>query len=170
MPQPVQVPLRNRWPWVALGVVVVIAIAANGYMTASSETQAPPVPRPATPGALQPAGQQQPTPTGFAYQVIGKQGPKSGFGPDTMITYISSAQMDRTRITDVDLPWSTTVDLGGAPFVPPLVSARAGDGVTSITCRVLEDDNVLADNTSVGRFAVVNCPATEASIRSGSRL
>lgn len=56
------------------------------------------------------------------------------------------------RITDADaqMPWSRTIEVTGNDWVTMAVHAPASDGLSSVTCRVLVDGNVVDEKTSDG--------------------
>lgn len=149
---------RRRWPWIAGGILLVVIVAASlggGGDTTEAPAAAPVADQPAAPAA--PAEAATP---GITYEVTGEQGSSSGLGPGTSVTYTSGENMQLSQNTSVDLPWTETVDLGDNPFQMATLTAQAGDGVTSITCRITEGGEVVAENTSSGQFAVVTCNAS----------
>ncbi|MFP5072548.1 MmpS family transport accessory protein [Pseudonocardia nantongensis] len=184
IPAPPEPPRKKggKWKWVVgvLAVLVVIGMVNGGGESPEDATAATPVaeeavapapvapPAPVVPAAPAPAPvapapveePAEPASTGITYEVTGKQGSGTGYGPGTSVTYTSGENMQLSQNTDTELPWTETVDLGDNMFRMATLTAQAGDGVTSITCRITENGEVLAENTSTGQFAVVSCNAS----------
>ncbi|SFN26727.1 membrane protein [Pseudonocardia ammonioxydans] len=187
-PAPPEPPRKKggKWKWVVgvLAVLVVIGMVngAGGDDPTDTATAAAPIaedvvaPEPVAPPAAAPApvapapapapapveapAPAEPASTGITYEVTGKKGgTATGFGPGSSVTYTSGDSMQISQDTDADLPWSKTVELSDGPFQIATLTAQAGDGYNSISCRITRDGEVLAENTSTGQFAVVTCNA-----------
>jgi LytS/YehU family sensor histidine kinase len=67
------------------------------------------------------------------------------------------------QATDAALPFKVDVKLADASiFSTSIYSlvAQAGDGATTITCKVLHNGKEISSNTSTGAYAVVTCSGT----------
>lgn len=151
---------RKTWPWVLGGIgviaaiIVVIAVSSGGGGGRTGADPALPD-APDAPGEAGEAGEAAPTVPATTYEV---EGESDGDG-SAMITYTADENLSTSQETDVTLPWTTTVDLGrqGTVFGGASLTAQGDASVTSITCRVMRDGEVVAENTSSGRYAVVGC-------------
>jgi len=133
---------KRRWPWIVGGIVaffVIIGIAAGGGDNSGPTGNG----GPGAPAAE--AGE-------VVYEVTGQ-----GTGEAMSITYVTNAQFNQAQENGASLPWSKTVDLGNGLFNLASVVAQAGDGTTSITCKITKDGEVLVENTSTGQYALVTC-------------
>lgn len=149
---------KRRWPWIVGGVVLLIIVVqmANGGDGAQTETAAPVAGGESAPA--QNSDQTIGSEGRITYEVTGKTGgASSGADIGTSVTYAADENFNIAQENGVDLPWTKTVDMGDSLFSMTSLSAQAGDGVTSITCRILKGDEVISENTSTGQFAVVTC-------------
>lgn len=161
-PPPAPPKKRRKWPFILGGIValiVIIAVASSRGGGGATDTAAP------GSGAQQPApagqAEQPAAPQGITYEVTGETGgSKSGANIKTSVTYTSSKNFNQSQENGVTLPWTKTVDLGNGFFSGASLVAQAGDGVTSITCRIKDGNEVISENTSTGQFAVVTCSGT----------
>lgn len=177
-PQP-QPPKRKSWParswraardpWILLGVVlvlggcVVFVLAANNGQQAAPETLATatparpalpspqPPPPPPPPAPLRPL--PPPAPATIVYEVAGDA------SSTTYITYAVDEKANLAQVRGEALPWSVDVDFPHGVFGPTLslVAQSASSGSEEITCRILWDDEVVAESSARGPYAVVTC-------------
>jgi len=144
---------RKKWPFVLGGVILLIVIIAvfgnNGGGDTNSATNSGQAPAGAA-GAEQPAAAE-----GITYEVTGVSG--GGSGIESSVTYTSDDKFNQSQENGIQLPWTKNVDLGDGFFSGASLIAQAGDGVESITCRILDGGEVISENTSSGQFAVVTC-------------
>lgn len=145
---------RRRWPWViviaALIVIAVVitvtAVSGIGDDSTSADSGAPGAP------VAPEAPAEQATGNGTVYEVIGE-----GDGT-AMVTYSADENVNLVQEDGVALPWTKTVELGDGSIAGVASLTAQGDrSITSITCRVIRNDEVLSENTSTGQYAVVNC-------------
>lgn len=146
---------RKKWPFVLGGVILLIVIIAvsssNGDGDTNSVTNSGQAPAGAA-GAAQPAAAED-----ITYEVTGVSGGGSGTGIKSSVTYTSDDKFNQSQENGIQLPWTKNVDLGNGFFSGASLIAQAGDGVESITCRILDGGEVISENTSSGQFAVVTC-------------
>ncbi|MDQ3150678.1 MAG: MmpS family protein [Actinomycetota bacterium] len=157
---------RRRWPWVIViaaliviaAAITVTAVSGIGGDSTSADPVAPAAPgapvAPAAPGApvAPEAPAEQATGNGTVYEVIGE-----GDGT-AMVTYSADENVNLVQEDGVALPWTKTVELGDGSIAGVASLTAQGDrSITSITCRVIRNDEVLSENTSTGQYAVVNC-------------
>lgn len=162
-PAPVQ-KKRKKWPWILGAIILVIIIAAvaggggdENENTATAPSSAPagaPAPAPAEnddTSTIPPLTAAPQTGEGktIIYEVISDSGSLNNV---TWFDENSAMQQD----TNVPAPWTLTVN-NRSSFVTAGVTAQT-DG-TSVTCRVIVDGEVEAEETATGQFAVVNCTA-----------
>lgn len=179
-PQPQQPAKRKSWaargwrvardPWILLGVVlflggcVVFVLAATNGQQAAPETltttparpapSALPSPRPLPPP--QPAPLRPPPPPAPATIVYEVSGDASN---TTHITYAVDEKGNLAQLRGESLPWSAEVHFPHGVFGPTLslVAQSASGGSEAITCRILWDDEVVAESSARGPYAVVTC-------------
>lgn len=140
---------RTKWPWVLGGigavaaVIVVIAVSTGGGEGSISDD-------PDAPGAPHDGA---PTSTITTYEVDGE-----GDGGAT-VSYTADENLSVGQESGVALPWTKTVDLGeqGTVFGGASLTAQGDASLTSITCRIMRDGEVVAENTNTGQYAVVSC-------------
>ncbi|MFF2084752.1 MmpS family transport accessory protein [Nocardia sp. NPDC058176] len=78
-----------------------------------------------------------------------------GTGQASSITY-SGSNLDIAQDTDVTLPWTKDVTVEG--FIKSVtLTVSAGSEGGQITCRILADDKVIAEQTASGPFASATC-------------
>ncbi len=149
---------RKKWPFVlggAILLIVIIAIFSNNESddtnSATNSGQAPA----GAAGAAQPAAAE-----GITYEVTGVSSGDGGTGIESSVTYTSDDKFNQSQENGIQLPWTKNVDLGNGFFSGASLIAQAGDGVESITCRILDGGEVISENTSSGQFAVVTCSGT----------
>ncbi len=146
---------RKRWPWVlgvlALIAVIAVIIAVSSGGGGGSTSGAPDAP--GAPGAPGEPGDGAPVTTATTYEVEGE-----GDG-GALVTYTADETLSVSQEDDVELPWTKTVDLGGegTRFGGASLTAQGDASVTSITCRVIRDGEVVAEDTSTGLYAVASC-------------
>ena len=134
---------KRRWPWIVGGIVaffVIIGIAAGAGGNTGPTGNGGPAGAPAASGGE------------VVYEVTSQ-----GRGTATSITYVTNAQFNQAQENGATLPWTKTVDLGNGLFSMASVVAQAGDGVSSITCKITKNGEVLVENTSTGQYALVTC-------------
>ncbi|MGW5219926.1 MmpS family transport accessory protein [Nocardia sp. NPDC004085] len=73
------------------------------------------------------------------------------------ISYSSSGDSGNIeQANQQPLPWTKDVTVTG--FIKTVsVTAQAGEGATTITCKIREGDKTIAEQTSTGPYAVVTC-------------
>lgn len=149
---------RKKWPFVLGGVILLIVLiviiavsSSNGDGDTNSVTNSGQAPAGAA-GAAQPAAAED-----ITYEVTGVSGGGSGTGIKSSVTYTSDDKFNQSQENGIQLPWTKNVDLGNGFFSGASLIAQAGDGVESITCRILDGGEVISENTSSGQFAVVTC-------------
>lgn len=161
---------RRKWPWIILAVVVVfiiIAVATQGGEDSTSTTAAS--------TSSQPEGQAEGQAPPAAEDVeegsttIPPLVPAAPSGEGKQITYeviSDSATLNNVTWFDensalqqessVAAPWS--LQLSNASTVSIIGVTAQTDG-QSVTCRVIVDGEVEAEETATGQYAVVNCTA-----------
>lgn len=160
-----------RDPWILLGVVlvlggsVVFVLTANNGQQAAPEaltTTAParpalPSPRPLPPPPRAPLPPPPPpappAPATVVYEVAGDA------RNTTYITYAVDQKGNLAQLRGESLPWSAEVDFPHGVFGPTLslVAQSASGGSEEISCRILWDDQVVAESRARGPYAVVTC-------------
>ncbi len=176
-PQP-QPPKRKSWsargwrlardPWILLGMVlflggcVVFVLAATNGQQDAPETLTTTTPaRPALPSPLPPPPPAPaplrplapPAPATIVYEVSGDA------SNTTYITYAVDEKGNLAQLRGESLPWSEEVHFPRGVFGPTLslVAQSASGGSEEITCRILWDDQVVAESSARGPYAVVTC-------------
>jgi hypothetical protein len=138
-PPPYQPPPPRRrrrvWPWVLLGVVVLffggcVAIANN----VGNEIK------------------EQSRPVMVTYEIT-----SIGVVTAGNITYTKDVNLGMEQVGDAKLPWKKDVQFGEGFFKPLSISAQAGNGTGTITCRILVDGVEVAKSTSQGQFVIASC-------------
>lgn len=158
-----------RDPWILLGVVLFLAgcavflLAINSEQQDAPETlattpaqpapspQPPPPPPPPPPAPLRPLA--PPAAATVVYEVAGDA------MNTTYITYAVDEKANLAQSRGEALPWSKEVHFPHGVFGPTLslVAQSASSGSEEITCRILRNDEVVAENRSRGPYAVVTC-------------
>ncbi|MEU1550936.1 MmpS family transport accessory protein [Nocardia sp. NPDC005745] len=73
------------------------------------------------------------------------------------ITYTTGdASGNISQANDQALPWSMDTTVTGYVKVVSL-SAQAGEGGTTISCKITEGDTVISEQTSTGPYAIASC-------------
>lgn len=158
-----------RDPWILLGVVlvlggcVVFVLAANNGQQAAPKTlttttparPALPSPRPLPPPPPPPPAPLRPlpppAPATIVYEVTGDA------SSATYITWAVDEKANLAQVRGESLPWSEEVEFPHGVFGPTLslVAQSASGGSEEITCRILWDDEVVAESTAqIGRAHV----------------
>jgi hypothetical protein len=161
-----------KWPFALAGgliLLLVIITAANRPDVDPAAAQRTPVAvapattpaaaDPAAPAVAAPPAPAAPAapavdPSSVTYEVTGDGVAKAG-----NITYVKDENLGQQQANDVDLPWSTTVQIPEGVFRPLSVLAQSGSGRNgTITCRILDArGNEITSSTSSGPYAVVTC-------------
>ncbi|WP_280371201.1 MmpS family transport accessory protein [Nocardia wallacei] len=164
-PPPPQRPRKRRvWPWVLLGVfilavggcVALVGTAANEVDKAIESSTVPAAP--VAPPAGNPApAQAAPPPLTAKPQGKGKTVVYEIVSDDDLmsVTYYDE-QSDIKQETSSSAPWTRTVVNSSTVAIAGLGAQTNG---TSVTCRVTVDGKVKDEQTSTGKYAVVNCTA-----------
>ncbi|MCD2198258.1 MmpS family protein [Actinomycetospora endophytica] len=170
----------TRWPFIVMGIAVVIALIAltvHGAQTTTSAATTPAYTAPSAPAYTAPAAPQYSPPSYSAptYQAPSSDSSSTGSssgstttGPSTytykitgpsraMITY-TKANLQIAQESSAKVPWTKTVDKSGGSFsVASLTAQNSGSG--TISCSITDDETgaVIASNSSEGPYAVVTC-------------
>ena len=80
-------------------------------------------------------------------------------GNTNYITYAVDEKGNLAQLRGESLPWSEEVHFPHGVFGPvlALVAQSASGGPEEITCRILRDDEVVAEARAHGPYAVVTC-------------
>lgn len=140
---------RKKWPFVLGGIVlliIIIAMASNGGDSGSTGNTTAPV---AAPPAQSEAADDLVT-----YEVTGE-----GVSKANNISFSNGSPGSISQANSESLPWSKGVKESSGLMGFYTVTAQSGSQSAggSITCRIKKGDEVLAENTSSGPFAVVSC-------------
>ncbi|MGW4123606.1 MmpS family transport accessory protein [Nocardia sp. NPDC004711] len=146
---------RKVWPWVVLGLVVLLfggcfAAVGTASKKVSQAVDAATTSIQSAANAPAPLGGKGKTKT-VLYEVT------SPSGSANSITYFGSDNGQQQE-TQADLPWSKQV-VNDSTFAIVGVTAQNG-GTGDITCRITVDGTVKTEQTSKGKYAVVSCTAT----------
>lgn len=150
-PPPPAAKRKRKWPWIVLGVLVVIAMGSalnGGKSTPAPTSGTSPAAAPAAPAAV--AGHT------VTYQV-------TGTGKATSISYTKEGfQMEQT--SNARLPFSKDLTFKDDVTAFSGLSLVAQNGASSgdITCKILVDGKEVASSTSSGQYALVTCNGTNA--------
>lgn len=150
-PPPPAAKRKRKWPWIVLGVLVVIVLGSalnSGKSTPAPASGTSPVAAPAAPAAA--------TGHTVTYQV-------TGTGKVTSISYTKEGfQMEQT--SNARLPFSKDLTFKDDVTAFSGLSLVAQNGASSgdITCKILVDGKEIASSTSSGQYAVVTCNGTNA--------
>ncbi|WP_280434858.1 MmpS family transport accessory protein [Nocardia carnea] len=134
MPPPGNHPSRQtaRWPWIAGGLVLVLALLFAGGFTLFGNGDDENVADEIT----------------VTYEVLGT-------GSEAAVTYLDQDR-DMAQETGVSLPWSKQVPVGGRDPMVSMTAANGPDG-GDITCRILVGGRVMTEQTSSGPYASASC-------------
>lgn len=147
---------RKVWPWVVLGLVVLMLGGCFAVIGTAGKKVSDAVDAAST--SIQSAANNPGIELGHSgkaktvlYEVI------SPSGSALNITYFGSdnSQQQETQAT---LPWSKEV-ANDSTFAIMGITAQNG-GTGEITCRITVDGKVKTEQTSKGQYAVVSCTAT----------
>jgi hypothetical protein len=103
----------------------------------------------------------------WAFQMPGKAAPPAFEGltytvtSDGSINSVTYATANFSQAQDTNVQgstWSKSLPQGSEPQYPVL-TAQAGDGATTISCKITVDGEVKAQQTSHGQYSVVTCSA-----------
>ncbi|MFI8977265.1 MmpS family transport accessory protein [Nocardia asteroides] len=157
---------RRQWnkTWRVMGVASVLALcglsgcvaiidrAADG-ITSSLASGPRPLPSP------DPAGRGQ-APVTATSTVASNNGRYVAYEVTSDSTLVSVTYFDPNNETrtesQVAVPWTKTLNNGSTVA---LIGVAAQTNGLSVSCRVIVDGNVVAQQSASGRFAVVNCAA-----------
>jgi hypothetical protein len=78
-----------------------------------------------------------------------------GSGSSVAVTY-SRSDFNTAQDTDVTLPWTKQITISGFLKTVSLIATN-GHSDGTVTCRILADGNVIAQQTSSGPFATASC-------------
>lgn len=140
---------RRKWPFVLVGIVLLIivisAVSSNSDSGSTGNSTAPV----AAPPAKSEAADDLVT-----YEVTGEGVSKAG-----NISFSNGSPGSISQANDESLPWSKGVKEASGLMGFYTVTAQSGSQSSggAITCRIKKGDEVLAENTSSGPFAVVSC-------------
>ncbi|GAB3945439.1 hypothetical protein [Corynebacterium tapiri] len=81
-----------------------------------------------------------------------------GDAQDATVTY-SSDEMETAQDTGVQAGWEKEVKVKGF-WSPHFTASNGMNDYGTITCQILSDGNVIAENTGSGQFASVTCNAS----------
>jgi hypothetical protein len=150
-PPPEPAKKRRKWPWIVLGIVVLIVIgsAVGGSKTKTpATTAAAPGAAPAAAPAAEAAGHT------VTYKVLG-----SGRG---LVTYMKEG-FQQEQVSGAKLPWSKDLtfkdDISAFSGLSLVVQHSSGGG--DITCKILVDGKEVSSSTSSGAYAVVTCNGSQ---------
>ena len=159
---------RCAWPWIVLGVFVLIVIIAGvsggGDKTTpaaaptadpTSATQPAPAAPAAQPAPVAPAAPADDGKDDITYEVTGE-----GVTKANNITYVKDSNFGQQQENAAKLPWSKKVQFDSGMFTAQplsLVAQSGSGGGGSITCRILRNGEEVTSSTSSGPYAVVTC-------------
>ena len=161
-PYPPQQPpkKKRKWPWIVLAVIavfIVIGVATGGGDKKEDTTAATDTPAAtAAPAAGATPAQTTTTTTTKAapakktvvYEVT------SDSGTANNITYFGE-NAQQSQATDVALPWKSKEFDSKKVTIKGVTAQNGGSG--TISCKIIVDGKVEAENSSEGQYAVVSC-------------
>ena len=122
---------RPVWPWVLGTVFVMIFLGIAGCLALIG-------------GVANNINRESQRQVAITYQV-------EGSGGSVSVTY-SGSDFNSAQDTDVTLPWTKQITISGFLKTVSLTATNGSSGGT-VTCRILADGNVVAQQTSSGPFA-----------------
>ncbi|MFF0609918.1 MmpS family transport accessory protein [Nocardia tengchongensis] len=133
---------RKIWPWIvgALLLFIVLPFAACTALVGK---------------AAHDVDKESKRTVDVRYEVTGTGG---GEYVKPSITY-SSGDLGTGNTTSAQLPWSKDVTLTGIVKVATLTAQAGDDENATISCRIVQGDKVLAENTGTGSLAMASCTA-----------
>lgn len=153
---------RKKWPWIVGAIVLVFVLAAafGGGENGDSETTADSTttdsgalvaPAPASQKTVAPLVAAAPSGKGktIVYEVI------SDSSSLNSVSYFDE-NSELQQESALSAPWSLTVDNSSTVAIAGVTAQTEG---LSVTCRVTVDGEVKDEQTSTGKYAVVNCTA-----------
>ena len=151
--------MKRKWPWIVGGIAIVGALVAAGIVAAIVISGSTGVISGSTgegSTAQADGGPAAPAPAGEGVTVTYEV---DGDADRGNVTYTADENLDLSQQNGVALPWTVEVPFPGDFSVALLaLTAQSGeDGPGEITCRILRDDEVIAERTSSGPYAVVTC-------------
>jgi hypothetical protein len=159
-PEPPRKRWYRRWPaWIGIAVIAVFIAAliaslagGGGSKPTAQPTNPPSISLP--PAQVSPPTEEPPT-TEPSSRLVQLPATTLKVGETAHITDFNQAQDTNVQGST----WSESVPQGAAPRYPVVV-AQAGDGATTISCKITDDGEVKAEQTSHGQYAVVTllCP------------
>ena len=83
----------------------------------------------------------------------------TGTAKRALVTYSSTTSGDIAQDSAARIPWKKRLTMGG-DVIPTFTLTAQNSGGGTIGCKVTVDGEVIAENRSRGRFAVVSCDGT----------
>jgi hypothetical protein len=135
---------RRKWPWIVLGVVAFIVLAA----VFANNTSTNPVAVPDFSASTSAAPTASADTADVTYEIIGKSKASN-------ITYNSDGGGSMAQENNVKLPWRKEITIERGFAIPTLTAQNAGSG--ELTCRISVDGQAVKEAKSSGQYAVVSC-------------
>ncbi|WP_280418801.1 MmpS family transport accessory protein [Nocardia carnea] len=133
---------KPKWPWILVGgILLVILLVCGGCVALMG-------------GIGNEIDKETSEEIAVTYEVT-SDGPQA-----SNISYSSGGDgVNTEQANQQPLPWTKEVTVTG--FIKSVtLTAQADEGASTITCRILEGDEVIAEQTSTGPFAAVSCSGT----------
>ncbi|TWS19753.1 hypothetical protein FK268_23685, partial [Tsukamurella sputi] len=136
-PYPPQQPpkKRKKWPWVLLGIFILIVALFGGCMAVVGK-------------AVDEVDKESKSVVDVTYKVTG---PSTG----ALITYTFNDNI--TQDNDVALPWEKKTQVTGFAKTVSLSATNGMNDTGKITCQVIVDGKVIIENTASGTGASASC-------------
>lgn len=157
-PPPTPPKKKRKWPWIVLAVIVffvVVGVATGGGDKKEESTAATDAPTAtaapaagATPAEKTTTTKAAPARKTVVYEVT------SDSGTATNVTYFGE-NAQQSQATDVALPWKSKEFDSKKVTIKGVTAQNGGSG--SISCKIIVDGKVEAENSSEGQYAVVSC-------------
>lgn len=155
-PPPTPPKKKRKWPWIlgAIIILIVIVSVSGGGEKKEETATAADTTAAATPAAGAPAAQTTTTTKAAAAKKTVVYEVTSDSGTAGNITYFGE-NAQQSQSTDVTLPWKSKEFDSSKTSIKGVTAQNGGSG--TITCKIIVNGKVEAENTSEGAYAVVSC-------------
>lgn len=134
-PAPPEKKKRKKWPWIVLGIFVVIIGSIGGCMAMVG-------------GVANEIDKESKKEVEVVYRVKGTGTPSVTF---------SSENFNLAQESDVRLPWTKTVKVTGFGKTASLTATNGSESNSTVTCEIVVDGQVKSTQTARGSFASAHC-------------